>query len=140
MNRRVRVGLCLVVLVAGSVQVAVAFSRSLIPYRIDGTVEGIGVVEDTKQRVRTVTIDGASWVVENHRFEQVEVGREVSKAPWTTTLWLDGRKPIRLLVADEVFQFAALTILATATTWMLTGRSNRPPRRVVEDGSKPRRH
>lgn len=125
MTRRLRLGLCAVVVAAGLVQVAVAFSRSLIPYRIDGTVERIGIVEDTKQRVRTIEVDGEIWLLENHQVERIEVGQVVSKEPWSTTLLLDGDKRFRLVVVDEVFQFAALTVLAAAATWVLTGRSPR---------------
>lgn len=121
MSRRARLLLCAAVLAVGCVQTAVAFSRSLIPYRIDGTLEEAGVLGDSDQRIFTVTIDGKVWVVDDQAVHDLRVGRRLSKDAWTTTLLLDGRKPLRLAVGDETFRFTALTILAVAAAWLLSG-------------------
>ncbi len=120
MSRRLRLGLVAAVLAVGAVQVAVAFSRSLIPHRIDGRLEAVGVVHDTDQRLFTATIGGRTYVVDNRQVVDLRIGRHLAKDAWSTTLWADGRKPVRLPVGDEAFQFAALTVLAAAATWFLT--------------------
>ena len=120
MSRRLRLGLVVAVLVVGAVQVAVAFSRSLIPHRIDGRLEAVGVVHDTDQRLYTATIGGRTYVVDNRQVVDLRIGRYLTKDAWSTTLWADGRKPVRLPVGDEAFQFAALALLAAAATWLLT--------------------
>lgn len=107
-------------LVVGIVQTSVAFARSLIPYRIDGRVERVGVVADSNQEILTVTIDGKTWITDVPAVGDLRVGRHVDKDPWSATLLLDGRKPLRLPVGDEAFRFAALTVLAVGATWLLS--------------------
>lgn len=130
MSRGLRLGLVAAVLVVGSVQVAVAFSRSLIPHRVDGRLEAVGVVHDTDQRLFTATVGGRTYVVDNRRVVDLQIGRHLTKDAWSTTLWADGRKPVRLPLGDEVLQFTALTLLAALATWFLTapGSTVRPGR------------
>ena len=130
MSRRLRLGVTAAVAAVGLVLVAIAFSRSLIPYRIDGTLESVGVVSGTGQRERTATVDGRTYVVDNPRLvDRVGVGRHLSKDAWSTTLTLDGQKSFRLSVGDEVFQFLALTLVASGATWFLTGSGRAGPGR-----------
>lgn len=123
MSRRLKFWLCAGVLVVGAVQVSVAFSRSLIPYRLDGTLEKIGWVGDSNGRLRTLNLDGREYVIDNPRLVETRIGRVITKDPWSATLLLDGRKEIRLTVGDETFQFAALTLLAVGGVMVLGGGS-----------------
>jgi spore coat protein CotH len=125
-TRRARLVLCAAVLAVGCVQTAVAFSRSLIPYGIDGTLESTGVVGDSNQEIFTVTIDGEVWVTDDPNVHAIRVGRRVTKEPWSAEVVLDGRKTVRLTVGDEAFRFAALTVLAVGLAWFLT--ADRPGR------------
>ena len=120
MNRGIRLSLCAAVLIVGVVQVSVAFSRSLIPHEINGTLQRVGVVGDSDQRIFTATIDGRIYVVDNPSITEIRLGRHVSKDAWSMTLLLDERKPVRLGLGDEVLQFTALTLLALAATWILS--------------------
>jgi hypothetical protein len=128
-NRRLRLALCAAVVVVGSIQTSVAFSRSLIPHRIDGTLEKVGVVGDTNQQIFTVTVDGEVWVVDDPDVHELRPGRRLSKGAWSATLLLDGRKSLRLTVGDETFRFAALTLLAVMATWFLTSPPSSERRR-----------
>lgn len=65
------------------------------------------MVHDTDQRLFTATIGGRTHVVDNRRVVDLRPGRHLTKDAWSTTLWADGRKPVRLPVGDEAFQFAA---------------------------------
>lgn len=120
MSHPERVLLCVAVLAVGCVQTAVAFSRSLIPYRIDGTIERTGVVGDSDQEIFTVTIDGKVWVVDDPAIHELRAGRRMTKVAWSATVLLDNQKELRLVVGDETWRFAALTVPAVATAWFLT--------------------
>lgn len=138
MSRRVRLALVAAVIAVGMVQVSIAFSRSLIPLRISGRLEAVGVVNNTDQRLYTATIGGRTYVVDNHDVVELRIGRHLTKDAWSTTLWADGRRPVRLPVGDETFQFGALTLLAAAATWMLTSpRGSRPADQPDEGGAVP---
>ncbi|MCB0976739.1 MAG: hypothetical protein KDB02_04705 [Acidimicrobiales bacterium] len=125
MSRGLRVGICLAVLLAGGIQVSVAFSRSLIPYRIDGTLRRTGVVTDSHQQLLTLTVDKTTYEVDDTRVAGIRIGRHITKDPWSATMLLDGRKPFRLAVGDEVFRFLLLTVLACSAAWLLTGKAGR---------------
>lgn len=132
MSRRLRLGVCAAVLVVGLVQTAVAFSRSLIPFSLDGTLVQVGTVGNSQQRLHTITIDGRTYTADNPRVAEIRAGRHLSKDAWSSTVLLDGRKPIRLPIGDETFQFAALTILAVVfASWLTrTGTSRRGSRQA----------
>ena len=120
MGLRLRLTLCAAVAVVGMIQVATVFSRSLIPYRIDGRLEAVGWVSDSRGRIHTITVDGRTYETDNRQVAELRKGRWLSKDPWETTLWADHRKGVRLPIGDETFQFATLTLLALAATWHLT--------------------
>ncbi len=125
MSRRLRLGVCAAVLVVGLVQTAVAFSRSLIPFSLDGTLVQVGTVGNSQQRLHTITIDGRTYTADNPRVAEIRAGRHLSKDAWSSTVLLDGRKQVRLAVGDETFQFAALTILAVVFASWLTRTGTR---------------
>lgn len=122
MGVKLRIFLVAAIVVAGSVQVAVAFSRSLIPFEIDGTLHAVDTVGDSKGRLHTLTVDGRTYEVDNRRLADLRPGRQLHKDAWSATLVADGRKEHRLPVGDETFQFAALTLLTAGAAWFLTGR------------------
>ena len=134
MSRRLRVSLCVGMLVVGVVQVSVAYSRSLIPYRLNGTLTHIGWVTDTDGRLRTLTIGDDEYVIDNRRLLEARIGRAITKETWSNKLLLDGRKEIGLTVGDETFQFAALGVLALAGVLVLTRSSKRTMERR-DDGT-----
>lgn len=143
MTPRLRKVLALVVLALGVVQVSVAFARSLIPYEIDGTLEEVRTVTDSRQRLFDIRVDGQTYRVDNKRIADLRIGRHLHKDRWDTTLVLDGRKPVRLPVGDETFQFGILTLVAVTGTWLLTGMSTThgatQERQIVRAlGSQPR--
>ena len=115
-----RLTLCAAVAVVGMIQVGTVFSRSLIPYRIDGRLEAVGWVSDSRGRIHTITVDGRTYETDNRQVAELRKGRWLSKDPWDMTLWADHRKGVRLPIGDETFQFATLTLLAIAATWHLT--------------------
>ncbi len=117
MGLRLRVALCAAVAVVGMVQVTATFSRSLIPHRIDGRLEKVGWVSDSRGRIHTITVDGRTYETDNRQVAELREGRWLSKGAWDTTLWADHRKGVRLPVGDETFQFATLTLLAIAVVW-----------------------
>jgi len=117
---RLRLALCAAVAVVGMVQVSVAFSRSLIPHRIDGRLEKIGWVSDSRGRIHTITVDGRTYETDNRQVAELREGRWLSKDAWEMTLRADHRKGVRLPIGDETFQYATLTLLAFAVTWHLT--------------------
>jgi hypothetical protein len=114
-----------VALAAGAVQTAAAFSRSLIPYGIDGTLHEVATVGDTDGRLVELRIGGRGYEVDDGRLAELRVGRHLTKDAWATTLLADGRKPYRLPVGWETFRFASLTVVAVAAVWLLSG-SRRP--------------
>jgi len=117
---RLRLVLCAAVAVVGMVQVGMVFSRSLIPHRIDGRLDKVGWVTDSRGRIHTITVDGRTYETDNRQVAELREGRWLSKDPWDMTLWADHRKGVRLPIGDETFQFATLTLLAIAATWHLT--------------------
>lgn len=122
MTRRARLILCAAVVAVGTVQVGAAFSRSLIPYRLDGTLTQVETVSDSRQRIHEITVGGRTYEIDSAAVAAARLGRHVSKDRWSNVVWLDRRKAIRLGIGDETFQFAALVILATAAAWRLTRR------------------
>lgn len=125
MSRRARVLLCCLVLSMGSIQASVAFSRSLIPYAIDGRVEASEYVSGSGRQLHVVTIDGQTYQTDNIEVAEVRRGARVQTAAWSNWLVVDGRSGIRLIVGDQVFQFAALGLASVAAAWRLS----RPTRR-----------
>lgn len=115
-----RLALCAAVAVVGMAQVGMVFSRSLIPHRIDGRLDKVGWVSDSRGRIHTITVDGRTYETDNRQVAELRVGRWLSKDSWEMTLWADHRKAVRLPIGDETFQFATLTLLAIAVTWHLT--------------------
>src|SRR5690606_18463653 len=80
-----------------------------------------GVVGDSDGRIVELEIDGTTYEVDNPRLAELREGRHLTKDAWATTLLADGRKPYRLPVGWETFRFAALTVVAVAAVWLLTG-------------------
>ena len=122
MSTRVRLLLCAAVLALGGIQTALAFSRSLIPYAVDGELQEVRVVGDSRQRLFKLEVDGRSYEIDNPRLADIRLGRHLKKNAWSTTIEVDGRQKRRLPVGDEAFQFAGLTILAAGGMWRLTSR------------------
>lgn len=126
MSGRVRVLLCAAMLIVGLTQTAVAGSRSLIPYAIDGTLEKSRSVPDTQGRLHNVYIDGDTFVTDNQTIAELEPWQHhLQKDAWSTTLSIDDGDSVRLRLGDEAIQFAVLTLLAVGATWLLTGLPGR---------------
>ena len=131
MSRRFRIGLCVAVLAVGAVQLSIAFSRSMIPYRIEGTVWSINDVSHTHERIHTITVGDRTYVTDHPRIEQIPIGTQVEKDAWSTTATIGSGRTFRLTLGEEVFRFAALVLLAAIASWAWTGRRIEDPDREV---------
>lgn len=125
MNVRLRLGLCLVVLVLGTMQTLLVFQRSLIPYEIDGVLEDVRSVTDTRQQLFEIKVDGHTYEVDNSKVGELDVGRHLHKDRWGTMLEIDDSKRVRLPIGQETFQFGMLTLIAVGATWLLTSRGGK---------------
>ncbi len=126
MTARLRTILCLTVLVLGTVQVVQAFTRSLIPYEINGRVLTSVYVSDSALQLHEINVNGRRYVVDNDAVADIEVGARLHKDRWSATLVVDGDEQIRLPVGVEAFQFGFLTLISLVAVTALTAASKRP--------------